>query len=75
MTLKGSFENPVISGDGENGVYGNFLESLQNLKDSTAITQKAEEFIVQHPHSLYQPISSTIILYKYLSLTLKRPEV
>lgn len=51
MTLKGSFENPVISGDGENGVYGKFLESLQNLKDSTAITQKAEEFIVQHPHS------------------------
>lgn len=51
MTLKGSFENPVITGDGENGVYGKFLESLQNLKDSTAITQKAEEFIVQHPHS------------------------
>ena len=45
MTLKGSFENPVISGDGENGVYGKFLESLQNLKDSAAITQKAEEFI------------------------------
>ena len=43
MTLKGSFEIG-ISGDGENGVYGNFLESLQNLKDSTAITQKAEEF-------------------------------
>lgn len=52
MTLKGKFENPIISGDGENGEYGKFLESLQNIKeDSTAITQKAKEFIIQHPHS------------------------
>ena len=74
MTLKGSFENPVISGDGENGVYGKFLESLQNLKDSAAI-KKQKSLLYNIRTHLYQPISSTIISYKYLSLTLKRPEV
>lgn len=52
MNLTGTFDNPVISGDGENGEYGKFLESIQDIKDDrTAVSQKAEEFITLHPQS------------------------
>lgn len=52
MNLTGTFENPVISGDGENGEYGKFLESIQGIKnDRTAVLKKVEEYITLHPQS------------------------
>ncbi len=52
MTLTGSFKSPIISGDGENGEYGKFLESIQSIKDDhTAVSKKTEEFITLHPQS------------------------
>lgn len=73
MNLTGTFDNPVISGDGENGEYGKFLESIQDIKDDrTAVSKKQKNlshFIRNH---LFLHILSTTTLYSFPNLTLKK---
>lgn len=51
VTLAGTFAQPDIQGDGDNGAYGTLLKELQPLKDSTAIMKAVENFIQTHPAS------------------------
>lgn len=52
ITIKGSFQTPVIQGEGENGEYGKFMEAISKLSDKLpAIQKEAENFILSHPQS------------------------
>lgn len=51
VSLKGTFSQPLIEGDGENGEYGTLLKNLHQIKDSTAVIQAVELFIQEHPSS------------------------
>lgn len=60
--IKGSFQHPVIEGEGENGEYGKFLSSLSGLKGNLpAIQKEAEKFILSHIHSF----ASAYVLNQY----------
>lgn len=73
MTLTGSFESPIISGDGENGEYGKFLESIQSIKDDhTAVSKKQRSLSHSILNHSFRHILSTNISYKFLNQTLKK---
>lgn len=66
--LQGNFDRPQIEGDGENQVYGDFLSTVNPLKDKPEEVQKeAEKFIREHPSSLV----SAYILNQYFIQTEK----
>lgn len=50
VRIKGSFSQPEIKGDGPNGEYGSFLETVRNLSAEESV-QQAEAFIRSHPQS------------------------
>lgn len=51
VSIKGSFQNPEIKGDGPNNEYQEFRKSIQTLKDSIQIQKQAITFIREHPQS------------------------
>lgn len=62
VLLKGSFSRPIIQGDGDNKVYGEFLTGIQKLNnDSIEEVKMAEEFIRNHLNSY----ASAYILNQY----------
>lgn len=65
VSIKGSFAHPEIEGDGSNGEYQEFLQSIRTLTDSVQIRRQAESFIQNHPQSY----ASAYILWQYFSQT------
>lgn len=51
VSVKGSFQHPVIEGNGPNDEYQQFRNSISTLKDSAQIRETAETFIKEHPLS------------------------
>ena len=62
MKLTGSFDTPVISGEGENAVYGEFLKSIDEIRTDTAVVRmKAKEFVRTH----LQSFASAYIIHQF----------
>ena len=62
MKLTGSFDAPVISGEGENAVYGEFLKSIDEIRtDTAAVRMKAKEFVRTH----LQSFASAYIIHQF----------
>ena len=52
VKLKGSFNSPIIKGDGENKLYADFLQSIADKQeDKAACKLQAEKFIKEHTQS------------------------
>ena len=66
VNLKGTFDEPEISGEGPNDDYQTFLQSIADLRgDSAAVQKEAEQFITAHPYSF----ASAYILDQYFAQT------
>lgn len=51
VICKGTFDEPLVDGDGHNHDYYEFVQSVKGIESQDTIAMMAEKFIRKHPHS------------------------